>query len=105
MAAGARPDSRKKISRRFTLPGPQPPMPAKTSGLDIITIKVLRVRLNADTFDSSMKGKACHPAATPLPTVWVRLSLSPGGCQATQAIYRGIKRCAAKSFVGMSNAG
>ena len=71
MAAGARPDSRKKISRRFTLPGPQPPMPAKTSGLDIITIKVLRVRLNADTFDSSMKGKACHPAATPLPTVWV----------------------------------
>jgi hypothetical protein len=35
------------------------------------------VQLNGGWFDPHMIGKACHPETTPLPTVWVRIGLSP----------------------------
>lgn len=62
-------------------------------GLDIIRIRFFEpgpifswtplavdremVVLNAGDFDWRLKGKACHPEITPLPTVWVRSGLSP----------------------------
>ena len=68
---------------------------AKDLGLDLISVKFFEpgstfswnvadpavdktlVTLNAGPFDRLLKGKACHPDTTPLPTVWVREGLSP----------------------------